>query len=75
MARLDYTSKPTYWRMQAEACRGVAASMDFPEARARLLRIADEYDALAHDLEGALRHLLDLAPERTNVRSIQSHTG
>jgi hypothetical protein len=69
MARLDYTSKPTYWRMQAEAMRGIAASMDLAEGKARLEHIADEYDALASDLDAALRGLLDMAVgDNANVR-------
>lgn len=44
-----HDSKP--WRARAEECRSMAEVFNNPETRARMLRVAAEYDRLAETME------------------------
>jgi hypothetical protein len=58
MAEKSLLSDPEHWRTRAEEARIVAQEVKELEIKDALLRIADEYEQLAHQVENwALRHL------------------
>lgn len=70
---MDFRMKPVFWRLQAEMTRSLAESMaSVPEARDRLLRIAEEYEQIAQCLERQLRELLDVGGT-SNVTPMTRH--
>jgi hypothetical protein len=53
-----FLSDPDHWRTRAEEARVLAQELKDANIKEALLRIADEYDQLAHRVEDwALRHL------------------
>jgi hypothetical protein len=46
---------PEYWREQAEAIRLTANSLNDAQTKARMLRIAEGYEALRRQTEGRRR--------------------
>jgi len=49
-------SDPQYWRRRAEEARTVAAELIDPEAKRKMLKIAEDYERLAIRPERRLRH-------------------
>ena len=41
-------NNPAHWQLRAEETRLLAAQLVDPEAKATILKIADEYERLAH---------------------------
>jgi hypothetical protein len=39
------------WRARAEECRAIADTFDNPETRAKMYRVAEDYDRLADDAD------------------------
>ena len=58
--RLEYSYlyRPQYWRLKAEETRSLAEQMTIQECKERLLRIAEDHDAMADILERTLHDLL-----------------
>jgi hypothetical protein len=42
---------PEHWRQRAKEARAIAGSLNDPEAKRSMLKIADEYDLLAQRAE------------------------
>lgn len=70
MPNWDYTHKPLYWRMRAEEARSIAEGFSVDECRERMLRVAEEYEVIAHCLEVALRELLEMNSEERSPRNV-----
>jgi len=48
-------SDPEYWRRRAEEARTLAAELTDPEAKRKMLKIAEDYETLARRPERRLR--------------------
>jgi len=55
-AELSKISDPQYWRRRAEEARTVGAELIDPEAKRKMLKIAEDYERLAIRPERRLRH-------------------
>ncbi len=43
------------WRARAEECRAIADTFDNPETRAKMYRVADDYERMAENAERRAR--------------------
>jgi hypothetical protein len=55
MLALDYVTDPEHWRERAEDMRLTASSLKDADAKARMLRIAEGYEALGRQTEQHLQ--------------------
>jgi hypothetical protein len=55
---------PEHWRSRAEEMRSIAAGMRDPDAKATMLRIADECERLARRTQEQLGGKISRAPAR-----------
>jgi hypothetical protein len=49
-------SDPQYWRRRADEVRTLADELTDPEAKRKMLKIAEDYETLARRPEQRLRH-------------------
>jgi hypothetical protein len=59
----SYLYRPQYWRLRAEETRTLAEQMTIQECKEKMLRIAEDYEAMANCLERHLRDLLGVTPD------------
>ena len=55
-------NNPSHWQLRAQEARLTASYLDDPEAKAAMLKIADEYDRLA--AHSAVRMIKDDLPSK-----------
>jgi hypothetical protein len=53
---MSKVSDPQHWRRRAAEARTLADELTDPEAKRKMLKIAEDYEALATSAEQRLRH-------------------